>query len=200
MAVANMTARHFSPVLISAELKHVKDPEAEADLSGENWTIKVSNAIHEVSAAFTVDDESMEIAIKLPADYPLHSVEVKDIRRLGVDEKRWRGWMLAVQQVVTSQVRICEELAYVFSSNAPVPQNGRIVDGLGIFKRNVTNHFENQTECAICYSYVYRFPHRETFLSISTIELSAPPSYRSPKNDAELARIASTQDVYTRYV
>ncbi len=61
MAVANMTARHFSPVLISAELKHVKDPEAEAELSGENWSIKVSNATHEVSAAFTVDEESMEI-------------------------------------------------------------------------------------------------------------------------------------------
>ncbi len=154
MAVANMTARHFSPVLISAELKHVKDPEAEAELSGENWSIKVSNATHEVSAAFTVDEESMEIAIKLPADYPLHSVEVKDVKRLGVEEKRWRGWLLAVQQVVTSQVSRRARTGLYLTHL--VSQNGRIVDGLGIFKRNVTNHFENQTECAICYSYVFK--------------------------------------------
>jgi len=31
-------------------------------------------------------------------------------------------------------------------------QNGRIVDGLGLFKKNVTLHFEGQVECAICYS------------------------------------------------
>lgn len=31
-------------------------------------------------------------------------------------------------------------------------QNGRIVDGIGLFKKNVTLHFEGQVECAICYS------------------------------------------------
>lgn len=134
-AVATMTMRNFSPVLVAAELSHVKDPDVAAELSGENWAIKVSSATNEVAAAFTVDDQEMEIVIKLPADYPLHGVEVKEVRRLGVEENRWRGWLLAVQQIVTSQ-------------------NGRIVDGLSIFKKNVTNHFENQTECAICYSII----------------------------------------------
>ena len=32
-------------------------------------------------------------------------------------------------------------------------QNGRIADGLSLFKKNVTLHFEGQVECAICYSY-----------------------------------------------
>ncbi|TDL24483.1 hypothetical protein BD410DRAFT_785971 [Rickenella mellea] len=134
-AISSVTTRSFSPVLIAAELAHVKDPEAAAELSGENWSVKVANATSEVTMAFQVDDEHMEIGIKLPADYPLHGVEVRDIRRIGVDEKRWRGWLLAVQQVVSSQ-------------------NGRIVDGLSIFKKNVTSHFEDQTECAICYSII----------------------------------------------
>ena len=51
-----------------------------------------------------VDEQKMEIGVKLPADYPLHGVEVREIQKLGVEEKRWRGWLLAVQQIVTSQV------------------------------------------------------------------------------------------------
>ena len=33
-------------------------------------------------------------------------------------------------------------------------QSGSIVDGLAFFKKNVSSHFEGQSECAICYSYV----------------------------------------------
>lgn len=46
----------------------------------------------------------MEIAIRLPPDYPLHSIEIREIQKVGVEEKRWRGWLLAVQQTITSQV------------------------------------------------------------------------------------------------
>ena len=31
-------------------------------------------------------------------------------------------------------------------------QSGHILDGLALFKKNVTLHFEGQVECAICYS------------------------------------------------
>ena len=34
----------------------------------------------------------------------------------------------------------------------PFFQNGRIVDAISLFKKNVALHFEGQTECAICYS------------------------------------------------
>ena len=34
-------------------------------------------------------------------------------------------------------------------------QSGSIVDGLAFFKKNVSSHFEGQSECAICYSCVY---------------------------------------------
>ncbi|KAL5521576.1 hypothetical protein ACEPAF_2324 [Sanghuangporus sanghuang] len=134
-SVTNLTTKYYSPVLIAAELRHIKDPEGVAELSGENWSIKVAAGIGEVSAAYTVDEQVMEIAVRLPPDYPLHGIEVRDVQKLGVDEKRWRGWLLAVQQIVSSQ-------------------NGRIVDGLSMFKKNVTHHFENQTECAICYSII----------------------------------------------
>ena len=106
VSVANLTTKYCSPVLIAAELRHIKDPEGLAELSGENWSVKVAAGIGEVSAAYTVDDQVMEIAVRLPPDYPLHGIEVRDVQKLGVDEKRWRGWLLAVQQIVTSQVRL----------------------------------------------------------------------------------------------
>lgn len=36
-------------------------------------------------------------------------------------------------------------------------KNGRIVDGLTLFTKNVTLHFSGQVECAICYSYALLF-------------------------------------------
>ena len=94
-AVATLTTKHYSPVLITAELAHIKDPVVVDELSGENWNIKVASGTGEVTASYTVDEQDMEIAVRLPPDYPLHSIEVRDLHRLGVDEKKWRGWLLA---------------------------------------------------------------------------------------------------------
>ncbi|KAJ7676451.1 hypothetical protein B0H17DRAFT_1334447 [Mycena rosella] len=134
-SIATYTSLHFSPVIIRAELAHVKSPETTAELVDENLTIKVATAVNEVVASYLVDEHQLEIKLKIPSDWPLHKIEVKDVQRVGVDESRWRAWILAVQQTLWSQ-------------------NGRIVDGIGLFKKNVTGHFEGQVECAICYSII----------------------------------------------
>ncbi|KAJ7150874.1 hypothetical protein C8R43DRAFT_887120 [Mycena crocata] len=134
-SIATYTSLHFSPVIIRAELAHVKSPEATAELVDENLTVKVATAVNEVVASYLVDEHQLEIKLKIPSDWPLHKIEVKDVQRVGVEETRWRAWILAVQQTLWSQ-------------------NGRIVDGIGLFKKNVTLHFEGQVECAICYSII----------------------------------------------
>ncbi|KAF9003444.1 hypothetical protein BDQ17DRAFT_1425395 [Cyathus striatus] len=136
--VTAYTSQHFSPVIIRAELAYVKDPETLKDLVDDNMTVKVATAVNEVTASYLVDEHQLEIKLKIPSDWPLHRIEVKDVKRVGVDESRWRAWILAVQQTIWSH-------------------NGRISDGLGLFKKNVTLHFEGQVECAICYSYVASF-------------------------------------------
>ncbi|KAI8986673.1 hypothetical protein BD414DRAFT_460911 [Trametes punicea] len=134
-AVASYTSKYFSPALIRTELARVKDPNATAELSGENISIKVASVVNEVTAAFTVDEQQLELTVKLPSDWPLHAIEIKDSKHVGVTEDRWRAWELGVQQILTFR-------------------SGSIVDGLSFFLKNVTSHFEGIAECAICYSVV----------------------------------------------
>ena len=106
-AVASYTSRHFSPAIIRTELARVKDPEAVAaapELAGENVTIKVAAAVHEVTASYTVDEQRLDLTVKLPADWPLHTIEIRDSKLVGVTEDRWRAWVLGVQQILTFRV------------------------------------------------------------------------------------------------
>lgn len=102
--IATYTAQHFSPVIIRAELARVKSPEAAAELADENLTVKVAPAVNEVIASYLVDEHQLEIKLKIPVDWPLHKIEIKDVKPVGVDENRWRAWILAVQQTIWSQV------------------------------------------------------------------------------------------------
>jgi hypothetical protein len=136
MAVSTFTSRHFSPVLIAAELSHLRDPDdpaGQALRDNDDFVVKVAGGANEVKATFAIDEESMELSIRLPPEFPLQQVEIKDVRKVGVTDSQWRAWVLAVQQVITNQ-------------------NGLIADALNIFKRNVVLHFEGVEPCAICYS------------------------------------------------
>ncbi|KAF8875235.1 hypothetical protein BD779DRAFT_1613454 [Infundibulicybe gibba] len=129
------TTQYFSPVIIHIELAHTKNSSAATELVDENLTIKTAASTNEVIASYLVDEHQLEIKMKIPSDWPLHKIEVEGTKRVGVDTKHWRSWVLAVQQILWSH-------------------NGRIVDGIGLFKKNVKLHFEGQVECAICYSIV----------------------------------------------
>lgn len=105
------TSRHFSPAIIRAELARVKEPDVTTELSGENIAIKVASAINEVTASYTVDEQPLELTIKLPADWPLHTIEIRDSKLVGVTEERWRAWVLGVRQILTFRVRLPSALS-----------------------------------------------------------------------------------------
>ncbi|TFK49320.1 hypothetical protein OE88DRAFT_1713557 [Heliocybe sulcata] len=133
--VTTFTSQHYSPVIIATEFARVKSPDATSELEHENLAIKVAAAVNEVTASWAVDEHQLEISMKLPTDWPLHPIQVRDSKKVGVEESRWRAWVLGVQQIMSSK-------------------NGSIVDGLSLFKKNVSLHFEGQVECAICYSII----------------------------------------------
>jgi hypothetical protein len=129
ISVVSFISRQFSPILISQELGKIKEPAMLQSLTDENMAIKVSPMMKEVKVTYTVDEESMEIVIRIPSDYPLQPVEVLDIRKVGIPDTTWRAWLLVVQQSIANH-------------------NGSIADAIGLFKKNISLHFEGVEACA----------------------------------------------------
>ena len=80
----------------------------------ENMSVKVAQAINEVVAAYSVDEHQLEIKFKIPFDWPLHRVEVKDVKMVGVEEKKWRAWVLGVQQTLYAHVSLSDGFFFDF--------------------------------------------------------------------------------------
>ncbi|KAK9461550.1 uncharacterized protein V1516DRAFT_663261 [Lipomyces oligophaga] len=138
ITVQSYVEKYFSRLLIDNELDSVQSRlAAEADGEEENIQLKVSRPAREVTAVYTIDEQTMEMIVRIPTSFPLHDVVVDGIKRVGVKENQWRAWLLASQALIASQ-------------------NGTIVDALTLFKRNVNLHFEGVTECAICYSILHQ--------------------------------------------
>jgi len=134
-AVSTFTARYFSPILIENELESVQK-EMSAGLSNdENMVVKVLPSVSEVKATYLVDEHPMEISIRVPPEFPLAAVEVREGKKVGVPEATWRAWLLNIQLVISSH-------------------NGSIADAMLLFKANASRHFEGVEACAICYSVI----------------------------------------------
>ncbi|WWC71538.1 uncharacterized protein I206_105496 [Kwoniella pini CBS 10737] len=145
MSMLTFVSKHYSPVIISHEFETLRQPSVIKQLTDEGLNIKISQGggatlaaaggSSEAIASYIVDEQPMEIGIRLPAEFPLKAVDVRDLRRVGVPENKWRGWLMSVQQTITSR-------------------NGLILEALTVFKKNVSLHFEGVVECAICYSII----------------------------------------------
>ncbi|KAI8988239.1 hypothetical protein BDF20DRAFT_813891 [Mycotypha africana] len=108
IAVENYTEKYFSQQLIQRELELVNHPDIKNQLeeNEENeFSIKTLKGANEVTATYKVDEQNMQIAIKLPSNFPLRHIDVESIQKVGVNDKQWRGWMFAVASVISSQVR-----------------------------------------------------------------------------------------------
>lgn len=135
LAVEAWTEKYVSPLVISSELATVSSWIPTQATDDQPLTIKVFPKAREITAGFDVDEQTMSIVIRLPPTYPLHQVTVEGTNRVGVDEKKWRSWLITTQGVIN------------FS-------NGSLIDGLLAWKKNVTGALKGQSECAICYSII----------------------------------------------
>lgn len=114
-SVAAYTKANFSPVIIKQQLSGIRSQQVIENLQGDNFTVKVQPNVHEIVASYLVDEQQMEIALHVPSDYPLHSIEVKDVRRVGVQETKWRMWLLNINQIAQASTRdLCRLVALIF--------------------------------------------------------------------------------------
>ncbi|KAG6330843.1 hypothetical protein ID866_8246 [Astraeus odoratus] len=87
--VIDYTSSHLSPGIIRAELAQVRQPDVASELStAENLTIKASLALNEVTASYTVDEQALELSIRMPNDWPLHRFEVRDTKMVLLHSQR----------------------------------------------------------------------------------------------------------------
>ncbi|XP_077487420.1 E3 ubiquitin-protein ligase listerin isoform X1 [Amblyomma americanum] len=126
--VEKFTSRHVTSVISSREIQAVQN----ADASLENMTVKGRPSAREVVATYTIEEVAIELVVKLPANHPLGVVTIESCRRVGVNQSQWRHWLLQLTTFLTHQ-------------------NGSILDGLALWKRNVDKRFEGVEECMICF-------------------------------------------------
>ncbi|KAI9756433.1 MAG: hypothetical protein M4579_003855 [Chaenotheca gracillima] len=135
-SVETWTEKFISPLVIEDELRTVSEwVENNPEAANEDMKVKVSTKAKEVTASYEVDEQRMQIVIRLPGTYPLRQIAVEGLNRVGVDEKKWRSWLITTQGVI------------MFS-------NGSIIDGLTTWRKNVSGALKGQIECAICYSII----------------------------------------------
>lgn len=107
-AFVAFVSRQFSPILISRELKPLKEEQQAtkkpSPMDEDPMNIKVSSTVNEIRAVYNIDDQALELTIRLPSDYPLSPIEIRDSKRIGVSENTWRAWMFAVQQTISGGV------------------------------------------------------------------------------------------------
>ena len=110
IAVHAWMEKHFSPLIIADVLKEVEawgDSQENSDGGDEEdkgLVIKVIRAANEITAGYVVDEFQAAIAVTIPPGYPLASVTVKGVNRVGVNEKKWQSWIMTTQGVIAFSV------------------------------------------------------------------------------------------------
>ncbi|SCU87300.1 LAME_0D09538g1_1 [Lachancea meyersii CBS 8951] len=134
--IEKFSAAYISPILVKQELEDVGKKAKKLTDQDETLTVKVNNVTNEIKAGYLVDEQKLEIALRLPSNYPLNNIEVHGVSRVGISEQKWKSWILSAQRVM-------------------VGMNGSVMDSLELFTKNVNLHFAGFEECAICYSILH---------------------------------------------
>ncbi|EUB62345.1 RING finger protein [Echinococcus granulosus] len=142
--------RQFSANLIVAEVESIErrasefkrrlgtTPYLDADLpSAGSVDIKGRPLSREVITTYHFSaDQCLEMIISLPENFPLSPVTVDTGHKTGPAVSNWRTWIVHLS---------------VFLNN----QNGSILDGIGLWLRNMKKKFDGVEDCAICYSVIH---------------------------------------------
>lgn len=149
--VNEYTVKHISNIICSLEMENVHEKcQVRVDEDKmNNLVIKARPNAREVYAIYTRrvsdgDEFKMELTIKLPPNYPLGSVQIDGGKRMGVTDLKWRSWLLQLTTFLAHQ-------------------NGPILDGVDLWKRNIDKRFEGIEKCMICFSILhsnYQLPRK----------------------------------------
>ncbi|RLV90878.1 ATP-dependent DNA helicase PIF1 [Spathaspora sp. JA1] len=135
--IEKCSSKYVSSILITSIMNQVLQEKDKIQGKEENLNIKVNQITNEIRTTYVIDEQKMEMVIKIPQEYPLANVTVEGPLRLGVKENQWKAWLLASQRVISLT-------------------NGSIIDSIELFCKNVNLHFSGFEDCAICYSILHQ--------------------------------------------
>ncbi|KAF2789223.1 hypothetical protein K505DRAFT_328385 [Melanomma pulvis-pyrius CBS 109.77] len=137
VSLESWTEKYISPPVVTAALQSVTSwSDSQVDIEPDSpFAVKVAPRAREITASYTIDDQTMSMRVTLPAAFPLANAHIEGINRVAVNEQKWQSWLRISLGAIT-----------IF--------NGSLIDALTTFKRNVDGAVKGQTECAICYSIV----------------------------------------------
>lgn len=96
--------------------------------------IRVLMQSREVFATYSLEEAKMELSIILPSNYPLGAIKI--------DSSKHIAGKLQAREIV-------KQLSIYLSH-----QNGRLYDGISLWKRNLDRKYEGVEECYVCYSVI----------------------------------------------
>ncbi|GMM30787.1 ubiquitin-protein ligase [Martiniozyma asiatica (nom. inval.)] len=136
-SVEKFFTKYISPQLIDDIINNLSQ---QNNIEDDEFKVIINRKVNDIKCLYEIDDQKMEISISLPSNIPLEPITVVGISRIGVDEKKWKSWIMSAQYVINFQ-------------------NGTIMDAIKHFKNNVKANFENYEDCAICYSILHAVDH-----------------------------------------
>lgn len=125
--------QHITPFILASELDVIQSASQTHSWDADEMSVKGSRVSREITTTYVKDECALEMVIRVPASYPLRSVEVECTKRIGISEDRWRRWVLQIIKVTASQ-------------------DGSLLDAVLLWKKNVDKEFEGVEPCPICYS------------------------------------------------
>lgn len=129
--VEKITQNNFSPMLSQQDLTILTKREKDGK---DNMQIKVLMQSREIFASYSLEDAKMELSIALPPNYPLGAIKIESLKHIaGRFEAR----------------EIVKQLSIYLTH-----QNGRLYDGILLWKRNLDRKYEGVEECFVCYSVI----------------------------------------------
>ena len=121
-----------SPAIMENEIRKIEMSQLELGADNE-LSFVLFKSTKEIVATYNKSSEiSVQIKLKIPAEYPLKSVAVDLSEQLKLKATQVRKWSLSIRNLIQSR-------------------NGDIISAILLWKSNIDKEMDGVEECFICY-------------------------------------------------
>jgi len=142
-------AAKITPLLVKEEVAEIRSAVSAGAFSEDEMQVFASTVSRTVTTLYKKDGCKLEMVISIPEAYPFKSITVECTKQLGVQEKRWRRWVIQIVSLLSTQ-------------------DGSILDAVNLTKQNLDKEFEGTEPCPICYCVIHVQDHTMPRLECKT--------------------------------